>query len=58
MAIAVIFGLALATVLTLVIVPTLYVTLYRAAAHFGLGGLKKHEAESEAAGHVEPTPAP
>ena len=58
MAIAVIFGLAVATVLTLVVVPTLYVTLYRASAHFGLGGLKKREAESEAAGHVEPTPAP
>ena len=58
MAIAVIFGLAIATVLTLVVVPTLYVTLYRAAAHYGLGGLKRREAESEAAGHVEPPPLP
>jgi len=41
MATAVIYGLAFATMLTLVFVPTLYVTLYRAAAHFGLGGLKK-----------------
>jgi len=41
MAVTVIFGLAFATLLTLVVVPTLYVTLYRLAAHFGLGGLKK-----------------
>jgi len=41
MAIAVIFGLAFATLLTLVVVPTLYAILYRAAARFGLGGLHK-----------------
>ena len=47
MATTVIFGLAFATVLTLVIVPTLYMTLYRMAAHFGLGGLKKPSRENE-----------
>jgi len=36
MAIAVIFGLALATVLTLVVVPTLYVALHRLARRVGL----------------------
>ena len=41
MAIAVIFGLAFATLLTLVFVPTLYVLLYRAAAAMGLGGLRR-----------------
>ena len=40
MAIAVIFGLAFATVLTLLVVPSLYVSLYRLAEHFGLGGLR------------------
>ncbi|NIA06566.1 MAG: AcrB/AcrD/AcrF family protein [Actinobacteria bacterium] len=39
MAIAVIFGLSFATILTLVIVPSLYVSLYRVAAKFHLGGL-------------------
>ncbi|HOF19351.1 MAG TPA: efflux RND transporter permease subunit, partial [Phycisphaerae bacterium] len=39
MAWAVIFGLAFATVLTLVVVPSLYVSLYRLAAKWGLGGL-------------------
>jgi len=43
MAIAVICGLAFATVLTLVVVPTLYVSLHRLAARVGLGGLKKPE---------------
>ncbi len=52
MAIVVIFGLGFATTLTLVVVPTLYVTIYRAAAHFGLGGLQKPEAEH--ADHVKP----
>ncbi|MDY7010519.1 MAG: efflux RND transporter permease subunit [Planctomycetota bacterium] len=52
MAIAVIFGLGFATVLTLVVVPTFYVTIYRAAAHFGLGGLKKPQAEH--ADHIKP----
>ena len=41
MAIAVIFGLGFATILTLVVVPTLYVVLYRAAAAMGLGGLNR-----------------
>jgi len=49
MATTVIFGLAFATVLTLVIVPTLYMTLYRMAAHFGLGGLKRPSANSNVA---------
>ena len=52
MAIVVIFGLGFATALTLVVVPTLYVTIYRAAAHFGLGGLQKPQAEH--ADHVKP----
>jgi len=46
MAIGVIYGLAFATMLTLLFVPTLYVTLYRAAAHFGLGGLKRIDLQS------------
>jgi len=41
MAWAVIYGLGFATVLTLIVVPTLYVTLYRLASSLGLGGLKK-----------------
>jgi len=41
MAIAVIFGLGVATILTLVVVPTLYVTLYRMASRVGLGGLHR-----------------
>lgn len=41
MAVAVVFGLSFATVLTLVVVPSLYVTLYRLAARFGKGGLKE-----------------
>jgi len=48
MAIAVIFGLAFATLLTLIVVPTLYVSLYRLAALFGLGGLKKASANNNA----------
>ncbi len=47
MAIAVIFGLALATILTLVVVPTLYVALYRRAAKHGMGGLATDEADGE-----------
>ena len=46
MAIAVIFGLAFATVLTLVVVPSLYVSLYRLAARFGKGGLHLEERDS------------
>ena len=51
MAIAVIFGLSFATLLTLVVVPTLYVCLYRLAAALGLGGLRR-------AGEPEAAPAP
>ena len=40
MAIAVVFGLAFATILTLLVVPALYVSLYRTAARLGLGGLR------------------
>ncbi|MBN1555808.1 MAG: efflux RND transporter permease subunit, partial [Phycisphaerae bacterium] len=43
MANAVIFGLAFATLLTLVVVPSLYVLTYRLAAKFGFGGLQKPE---------------
>jgi len=46
MAIVVIFGLAFATVLTLVVVPSLYVSLYRLAARFGFGGLTNPPAEA------------
>jgi multidrug efflux pump subunit AcrB len=41
MATAVIFGLAFATMLTLLVVPSLYVMLYRLAAKMGMGGLKR-----------------
>ena len=41
MAVAVAFGLFFATVLTLVVVPCLYVSLYRLAQSFGLGGLRR-----------------
>jgi multidrug efflux pump len=51
MAIAVIFGLAFATILTLVFVPTLYTVLYRTAARMGLGGL--HRVEEKSAPHPE-----
>ena len=47
MAVAVIFGLTFATVLTLVVVPTLYVSLYRLAAKMGLGGLARPHGEAE-----------
>jgi multidrug efflux pump subunit AcrB len=46
MSVVVIFGLSFATILTLVVVPSLYVSLYRVAARFGLGGLKKVEVEA------------
>jgi multidrug efflux pump len=49
MAIAVIFGLGFATLLTLVVVPTMYVSLYRLAARMGFGGLRRLD---------EPEPAP
>ena len=51
MAIAVIFGLAFATILTLIIVPSLYVLLYRLATRMGLGGLQR-------AGETAPLPQP
>jgi CzcA family heavy metal efflux pump len=54
MAVAVIFGLGFATALTLVVVPTLYVSLYRLAAALGLGGLTKPHEESAAS---QPQPA-
>ena len=41
---------ALATLLTLLVVPCLYVILYRLAAHFGWGGLHK-------AGQLKPVTA-
>jgi len=41
MAVAVIYGLTFATVLTLVVVPCLYVMIFRMTAKLGLGGLKK-----------------
>lgn len=47
MAIAVIFGLGFATILTLVVVPSLYVSLYRLAAKLHLGGLQHSSAESQ-----------
>ena len=50
MAIAVIFGLAFATLLTLVVVPALYVSVYSLAHRLGFDALKKHEEE-------EPEPA-
>ncbi|MDP6545857.1 MAG: efflux RND transporter permease subunit [Phycisphaerae bacterium] len=54
MAIAVIFGLGVATILTLVVVPALYVSLYRMASRFGLGGLHRPgEAESKPALELE-----
>jgi len=48
MAVAVIFGLSFATVLTLIVVPTLYASLYRLAARLGLGGLARPRAEHPA----------
>jgi multidrug efflux pump subunit AcrB len=48
MAIAVIFGLAFATVLTLVVVPALYVWLHGAAEEVGLGGIRKARAGEHA----------
>jgi multidrug efflux pump subunit AcrB len=48
MAIAVIYGLSLATVLTLVIVPALYVMIFQFVSRLGFGGLKEENAKSEA----------
>jgi multidrug efflux pump subunit AcrB len=48
MAVAVIFGLGLATMLTLLVVPSLYVMCYRLSARLGLGGLTKPEDEKHA----------
>ncbi len=53
MAIAVIFGLAFATVLTLIVVPTLYVPLFKLASAMGLGGM--HDDENKTA---TPPPLP
>jgi len=53
MAVAVIFGLIFATVLTLVVVPSLYVSLYRLGAWFGLGGLRKPDGEAKPALELE-----
>ena len=47
MAVAIIFGLGFATVLTLVVVPGLYVSVYRLLSRFGLGGLKKAGEDEE-----------
>ncbi len=47
MAVVVIFGLMFATVLTLVVVPTLYVTFQKVAMRLGFGGLKKVGAEHQ-----------
>jgi hypothetical protein len=49
MAIAVIFGLLFATILTLVVVPSLYVMLYRLSERFGLGGIERPGAAEERA---------
>ena len=51
MATAVIFGVAVATLLTLVVVPTLYVQLYRLATAMGFRGI---EVDPEAAAAAEP----
>jgi len=45
MARAVVFGLGFATMLTLIVVPTLYAALYRAAVRLGAGGLQKPGSE-------------
>lgn len=52
MAIAVIFGLGFATLLTLIVVPTLYVTLMRLTARLGL-----HSSPAEAESATAPYPA-
>jgi len=43
MAVAVIFGLTFATFLTLVIVPSIYIMLYRLAEKLGMGGIKHND---------------
>jgi multidrug efflux pump len=53
MAVVVVVGLSFATVLTLVVVPSLYVMVYRLLSRFGLGGLVKRELPPEA----PPSPA-
>jgi len=45
MARAVVFGLGFATMLTLIVVPTLYAALYRAAVRLGAGGLQRPASE-------------
>ncbi len=57
MAAAVIFGLAFATLLTLVVVPSFYVMLQRAAMKLGLGKVRKAD-EMEAQRPPEPVAVP
>ena len=47
MAIAVIYGLGFATILTLIVVPSLYVILFKTAVKLGLGGGLHHAGEKE-----------
>ena len=47
MAVAIIYGLLFATLLTLIVVPVLYVWLYGLTAKLGFGGLRKVGAEQE-----------
>ena len=47
MAVAIIYGLLFATLLTLIVVPAMYVWLYGFAAKLGFGGLQKAGAEQE-----------
>ncbi|MGC9453460.1 MAG: efflux RND transporter permease subunit [Phycisphaerae bacterium] len=57
MAVSVTFGMGFASLLTLVVVPTLYVTIYRVAARLGMGGLyhpgeDKEQVQAETAGEA------
>src|SRR4030042_6464066 len=45
MAVVVIFGLGFASILTLVVVPSLYVMLYRLSTRLGFGGAARHATE-------------
>jgi len=49
MAVVVIFGLTFATILTLVVVPSLYVMLYRLTTRLGFKGVQAKEADAAAA---------
>ena len=53
MAVSVIFGLAFATLLTLVVVPTMYVGIYSRLERWGMGGLKR-AGEDETPAHTTP----